>query len=173
MGPREDRLEWHDYNMLEACVAALRSPDPNTQVGAYIVDPFNKPISKGYNGLPRGINPEQISWLRTADSPLDTKYPYIVHAERNAVLNANSDLFGSLLYVTMHPCEECAKEIIQSGIKVVYYLSDPYADLWQTQASKWMLDHAGIKRVKHEWHQPALQTNIKILTDRIFSQTST
>ena len=124
-------------------LAARRSKDPNTQVGACIVSQDNIIISTGYNGMPKGCSDDEYPWDRIGD---ETKYPYVVHAELNAVLNANGrDLRGSKLYVALFPCNECAKAIIQSGVKEVMYLSDKYADTPVTKASKRMLDAAGVK----------------------------
>ena len=107
-------------------LAAGRSKDPNTQVGACIVSPENIIISTGYNGMPKGCSDDTFPWERTGE---ETKYPFVVHAELNAILNANGrDLRGSRLYVALFPCNECAKAIIQSGVREVLYLSDKYAD---------------------------------------------
>ena len=116
--------------------------DPNTQVGACIVSPDNIIISTGYNGLPNGCSDDEYPWEREGE---ETKYPYVVHAELNAILNANGrDLRGSRLYVALFPCNECAKAIIQAGVKEVLYLSDKYASTAATRASKRMLDSAGV-----------------------------
>lgn len=126
-----------------AVLAAKRSKDPNTQVGACIVGQDNIIVSTGYNGMPKGCSDDNFPWERDGD---ETKYPYVVHAELNAILNASGrDLRGCKLYVALFPCNECAKAIIQSGIKEVWYLSDKYADSMSTLASKRMLDSAGVK----------------------------
>ena len=131
---RENYITWDEYFMGVAMLAARRSKDPNTQVGACIVSPDNIIISTGYNGLPNGCSEGE-----------ETKYPYVVHAELNAILNANGrDLRGSRLYVALFPCNECAKAIIQAGVKEVLYLSDKYASTAATRASKRMLDSAGV-----------------------------
>lgn len=125
-----------------AMLAARRSKDPNTQVGACIVSPENIIISTGYNGLPNGCSDDEYPWAREGE---ETKYPYVVHAELNAILNANGrDLRGSRLYVALFPCNECAKAIIQAGVREVVYLSDKYAGMPATLASKRMLDSAGV-----------------------------
>ena len=140
---REDYISWDEYFMGIAMLAAKRSKDPNTQVGACIVSQDNIIISTGYNGMPKGCSDDEYPWERDGDQ---TKYPYVVHAELNAVLNANGrDLRGSKLYVALFPCNECAKAIIQSGVKEVYYLSDKYADTLATMASKRMMDSAGVR----------------------------
>ena len=126
-----------------ALLAAKRSKDPNTQVGACIVDENNVILSTGYNGFPVGCSDDEFPWAREGEQ---TKYPYVVHAELNAILNASGkSLRGAKIYVALFPCNECAKAIIQSGIKEVVYLSDKYADTPGTQASKWMLRSAGVE----------------------------
>ena len=140
---RQNYISWDEYFMGVAMLAALRSKDPNTQVGACIVSPDNIIISTGYNGLPNGCSDDVYPWEREG---AETKYPFVVHAELNAILNANGrDLRGSRLYVALFPCNECAKAIIQSVVKEVLYLSDKYADSPSTRASKRMMDSAGVK----------------------------
>ena len=139
---RENYITWDEYFMGVAMLAARRSKDPNTQVGACIVSPDHIIISTGYNGLPNGCSDDEYPWEREGE---ETKYPYVVHAELNAILNANGrDLRGSRLYVALFPCNECAKAIIQAGVKEVLYLSDKYASTAATRASKRMLDSAGV-----------------------------
>lgn len=143
---RENYLSWDEYFMGVAMLAAGRSKDPNTQVGACIVSPENIIISTGYNGMPKGCSDDEFPWERTGE---ETKYPFVVHAELNAILNANGrDLRGSRLYVALFPCNECAKAIIQSGVKEVLYLSDKYAATPATVASKRMMDAAGVKHTQ-------------------------
>ena len=140
---RQNYISWDEYFMGVAMLAAQRSKDPNTQVGACIVSQDNIIISTGYNGMPKGCSDDEFPWNRDGD---DNKYPYVVHAELNAILNANGrDLRGSRLYVALFPCNECAKAVIQSGIKEIFYLSDKYAATPGTIASKRMLDAAGVK----------------------------
>ena len=139
---RTDYISWDEYFMGVAKLAARRSKDPNTQVGACIVSQDNIIISTGYNGMPKGCSDDEFPWGREG---AETKYPSVVHAELNAILNANGrDLRGSRLYVALFPCNECAKAIIQSGVKEVLYLSDKYADSPSTLASKRMLTAAGV-----------------------------
>ena len=154
---RTDYISWDEYFMGVAMLAACRSKDPSTQVGACIVSQDNIIISTGYNGMPKGCSDDEFPWGREgADN--DTKYPYVVHAELNAILNANGrDLRGSKLYVALFPCNECAKAIIQSGIRELYYISDKYANTPGTQASKRMLDAAGVKYSQ-------LRTKVRTLT---------
>lgn len=139
-------LPWDGYFMGLAHLSALRSKDPNTQVGAAIVDDNHRVISVGYNGFPKGCEDHEYPWSRDG-KPLDTKYPYVVHAELNAILNSKWPVSGSTIYVSLFPCNECAKAIIQSGIKRVVYESDKYAQDQMTIASKRMLQSAGVELV--------------------------
>ena len=140
-----DNISWDEYFMGMAVLSALRSKDPNTKVGAVIVSPDNKVISIGYNGMPRQIDEEKLSWNR--GEGLDSKYLYVCHAEFNAILNTRHGeaLKGCRLYVTLFPCNECAKACIQTGIKEIIYLEDKYAGTIGFQASRKMLELAGIK----------------------------
>ena len=140
---REDYISWDDYFMGVAMLSAMRSKDPSTQVGACIVNPDNKIVGVGYNGFPIGIPDDALPWGREG-SILETKYVYVVHAEKNAILNSTSDLKDCKIFVGLFPCNECAKMIIQSGIKEVIYISDKYADLDIFKASRKMFDLAGI-----------------------------
>ncbi len=141
---RTDYISWDEYFMGVALLAALRSKDPNTQVGACIVDKDNRILSTGYNGFPRGCSDDEFPWDREGE-PNETKYPFVVHAELNAILNAGGrPLAGSRIYVALFPCNECAKAIIQAGIQEVIYLSDKYAQTPGTLASKRMLKSAGV-----------------------------
>ena len=140
---RADYINWDEYFMGVAMLAARRSKDPSTQVGACIVSQDNIIISTGYNGMPKGCSDDEFPWDREGE---ETKYPYVVHAELNAILNSNGrDLHGSRIYVALFPCNECAKAIIQSGVKEVLYLSDKYKDTMGNFASKRMLSAAGVK----------------------------
>ena len=143
---RKDYLTWDEFFMGVAQLAAKRSKDPSTQVGACIVSRDNRILSVGYNGTPNGFDDIYFPWDREGEE-LETKYLYVVHAERNAILNyrGNSkDLEGAKIYVDLFPCNECAKEIIQSGIKEVYYLDDKYAHTNGVIASKRMFDTCGV-----------------------------
>ena len=145
---RTDYNNWDEYFMGIAMLAARRSKDPNTQVGACIVSEDNIIISTGYNGMPKGCSDDIFPWDRDGQQDM-TKYPYVVHAELNAILNANGrDLRGSRIYVALFPCNECAKAIIQSGVKEVLYLSDKYKDTMLNLVSKRMLEAAGVKYTK-------------------------
>jgi len=139
---RTDYITWDEYFMGVAVLAAKRSKDPNIQVGACIVDENNVIISTGYNGFPKGCSDDEFPWNREGEI---TKYPFVVHAELNAILNATGkSLRGAKIYVALFPCNECAKAIIQSGIKEVVYLSDKYANTPGTLASKRMMQAAGV-----------------------------
>lgn len=152
---RKDYISWDEYFMGVALLASCRSKDPNTQVGACIVSPENIILSTGYNGFPVGCSDDEYPWEREGEQ---TKYPYVVHAELNAILNASGkSLRNARLYVDLFPCNECAKAIIQSGIREVIYLSDKYAETPATLASKRMLRSAGVT-VRH------LETELSSLT---------
>ena len=140
-------ISWDEYFMGLAHLSALRSKDPNTQVGACIVDEDKKVVSIGYNGMPRGCKDEDMPWAREGGF-LSTKYAYVVHAELNAILNSARPVKGCTLYVSLFPCNECAKAIIQSGIKKVIYESDKYNGTEGNIASKKMLNDAGIELIK-------------------------
>lgn len=142
---RKDYISWDEYFIGIAELSAMRSKDPNTQVGCCIVNENNRILSVGYNGFPSGCDDDEFPWEREAESMLDTKYPFVCHAELNAILNSLVSLEGARLYVTLFPCNECAKAIIQSGIKEVIYVSDKYSESEATIASKKMLLSAGIK----------------------------
>ena len=142
---RQDYLSWDEYFMGIAELSARRSKDPSTQVGACIVDDNNKIMSVGYNGMPYGCNDDEYPWDREGDA-LDSKYMFVCHAELNAILNVNGgSMKGSRCYVTLFPCNECAKALIQKGISEIIYMSDKYADSDSTKAAKKMLDSAGVK----------------------------
>ena len=141
---REDYITWNEYFMGIAILAGKRSKDPSTQVGACIVDKENKILSQGYNGLPLGCSDDEFPWVREGET-LETKYIYVVHAELNAILNNKGrDLSGAKIYVDLFPCNECAKAIIQSGIKEVVYLSDKYENTDIVRASKRMFNAAKV-----------------------------
>ena len=141
---RTDYLSWDEYFMGVALLSAQRSKDPNTQVGACIVNPKNKIVGVGYNGFPTGCSDDEFPWAREGDF-LDTKYPYICHAELNAVINKiSAELYDCRLYVALFPCNECAKVIIQAGITEVIYLSDKYAETEAVRASRRMFRAAGV-----------------------------
>lgn len=144
-GKRENYISWDEYFMGIAILSAMRSKDPNTQVGACIVSPDRKIVGVGYNGFPTGCSDDELPWAREGEW-LNTKYPYVCHAELNAILNSSiTSLKGSTLYVALFPCNECAKAIIQTGIKKIIYLSDKYRDTDATKASRMMLQAAGIE----------------------------
>lgn len=156
---RKEYLTWDEYFMGVAKLSALRSKDPSTQVGACIVGSDNRILSIGYNGTPNGYHDEVFPWDRVGE-PLNTKYLYVCHAEMNAIINfrgSRKDLEGAKIYVDLFPCNECAKIIIQSGIKEVIYLSDKYATTDSVIASKRLFDSCGVK-----YHQ--IETSNKQVT---------
>lgn len=143
---RSDYLGWDDYFMAISFLSAMRSKDPNTQVGACIVDTQKCIIGIGYNGFPRGCSDETLPWSREGECELHKKYPYVVHAEVNAILNkCSANVRGATLYVALFPCNECSKVIIQSGIREVVYLKDTYHDSEACRASRIMFRMAGVK----------------------------
>ena len=156
---RQDYISWDEYFMGVAKLAGLRSKDPNSQVGSCIVSPDNKILSIGYNGFPRGCSDDVFPWSREGDE-LDTKYFYVTHSELNAILNyRGGSLEGSKIYVTLFPCNECAKAIIQAGIKTIIYKEDKYPDSPSVRASKRMLNAAGVRYYQYD------QTGRKIEID--------
>lgn len=147
---RKDYINWDEYFMGVAHLSGMRSKDPNTQVGACIVSENNKILSMGYNGFPAGCSDDEFPWGREGDE-LDTKYPFVTHSELNAILNyRGGSLEGTKLYVSLFPCNECAKAIIQAGIKAVVYDSDKYNGTPSDVASKKMFDAAGVKYMKYQ-----------------------
>ncbi|MBU0961798.1 MAG: dCMP deaminase family protein [Proteobacteria bacterium] len=160
---RQDYLSWDEYFMAVALLSAQRSKDPSTQVGACVANADNKIVGVGYNGFPWGCSDDELPWAREG-AALDTKYPYVCHAELNAVLNSISyNLKGCRIYVGLFPCNECTKVIIQSGIKEIIYMSDKYAESDSVKASKRMLDQA-----KTSYRQ--FQINGKKITLRLFPE---
>ncbi|ATZ18676.1 deoxycytidylate deaminase [Williamsoniiplasma somnilux] len=160
MDKRKNYLKWQEYFMAVAHVSAMRSKDPNTQVGAVVVNSINQIVSTGYNGFPRGVDDEEFPWSRTSEDWKKTKYPYVAHAELNAIVAARSDLTNCHLYVNLFPCNECAKIIIQAGISKVFYLEDKYASTDSVKASKKMFESA-----KVEYNQlPNIEIKIEVKT---------
>ena len=139
----KDYISWDTYFMGVATLSSQRSKDPNTKVGACIVNTKKRIIGIGYNGFPYGCSDDEFPWSREGEY-LDCKYPYVVHAEPNAILNATTSLDNATLYVTLFPCNECAKLIIQSGIKQIVYMEDKYSGTPSDVASKKMLDASGV-----------------------------
>lgn len=153
-----DNISWDEYFMSIAVLSSMRSKDGNTKVGACIVSKEHKVLSLGYNGMPIGVSDEEIPWAGSDKHLpfLETKYPYVCHAELNAILNSNHDLKGSTVYVTLFPCNECTKAIIQSGIRKIVYLSDKYHDTDAEIAARKMLDMAGIEYVPYQGRIPEI-----------------
>ncbi len=161
---RKDYLSWDEYFMAIAKLSSMRSKDPSTQVGACIVGHDNRILSIGYNGAPNGFDDKKFPWDREG-SMLDTKYAYVCHGEMNAILNyrgSRKDLEGAKIYVDLFPCNECAKLIIQSGIKEVIYLSDKYKDLDDFKISKRMMDECGVTYRELKLNK---EINIKLVSD--------
>ena len=158
MVKRENVLTWDEYFMGLAHLSAFRSKDPSTQVGAVIVDESHRVVSIGYNGLPRGCSDDEFPWEREGNV-LETKYPFVVHAELNAILNSRNNVKDCTIYVSLFPCNECDKAIIQSGIKKIVYESDKYANTEMVMASKKMLASASVECVQ-------LQDTIKINVEK-------
>ena len=158
---REHVLSWDEYFMGLAHLSAMRSKDPSTQVGAVIVDQEHKVVGIGYNGLPIGCSDDEFPWDREGGM-LETKYAFVVHAELNAILNSTRDLHGCTLYVSLFPCNECAKAIIQSGIRKIVYEDDKYAAADNAIASKKMLNAAGVELVRLG---KRVQLNVDVITD--------
>ena len=159
MAKRQDYLSWDEYFMGIAVLSSYRSKDPSTQVGACIVNANNRIMSMGYNGFPAGCDDDEFPWEREGDS-YDTKYPYVCHAELNAILNNRGNLEGCRIYVALFPCNECAKALIQSGVSEVIYYSDKYSDSFSTLAAKRMFESAGIKMTAYK--ESGKEINIKL-----------
>ena len=150
MNKREDYISWDEYFMGVAMLSAMRSKDPNTQVGACIISEDHKILSMGYNGLPVGCSDDEFPWNREGE-PYDNKYFYTTHSELNAILNyRGGSLEDSRLYVTLFPCNECAKAIIQSGIRTVVYADNKYAGTPSVRASQRMFDAAGVRYYQYQ-----------------------
>lgn len=153
---RKNYISWDEYFMGVALLSARRSKDPSTQVGACIVNEKNKIVGAGYNGLPMGCDDDEFPWEKQGDF-LQTKYPYICHAELNAILNnIGMELKGCKIYTALFPCNECAKAIIQSGITEVIFLSDKYEGTDIFKASRIMLDKAGVQYRKVQTRLPEI-----------------
>ncbi|MFR7992224.1 MAG: deoxycytidylate deaminase [Lachnospiraceae bacterium] len=147
---RTDYISWDEYFMGVAMLSAQRSKDPNTQVGACIVSDKNKILSMGYNGFPNGCSDDEFPWGREGDVSTN-KYFYSTHGELNAILNyRGGSLEGARLYVTLFPCNECAKAVIQCGIRSIVYASDKYENTPGVIASKRMLRAAGVDVIPYQ-----------------------
>lgn len=147
---RNDYISWDEYFMGVSMLSGMRSKDPNTQVGACIVSDNNKILSMGYNGFPNGCSDDEFPWAREGDVE-NTKYAYVTHSELNAILNyRGGSLEGTKLYVTLFPCNECAKAIIQAGIKTVVYADDKYNGTATDSVAKKLFNAAGVRYYKYE-----------------------
>lgn len=161
MSKRTDYISWDEYFMGVALLSGRRSKDPNTQVGACIVNHQNKIVGAGYNGLPIGCSDESFPWEKNGDF-LQTKYPYVCHAELNAILNnIGMNLAGCRIYTALFPCNECSKAIIQSGIKEVIYLSDKYDGTDVSIASKTLLNSSGVSYRKVEVNRDKIEISFE------------
>lgn len=152
-GKRSDVITWDEFFMRVAVAASMRSKDPNTQVGACIASPDRRILSVGYNGTPRAIDDDDFPW-ETSDDPLDDKHSFVIHAEANAILNYRgnlSDMAGATVYVTLFPCQECAKTLVQAGVGEVVYLDDKYDGTEGNLVAKSVFDRCGVK-----WRQVTL-----------------
>ncbi|CDC41580.1 deoxycytidylate deaminase [Firmicutes bacterium CAG:449] len=147
---RKDYITWDEYFMGVAVLSSKRSKDPSTQVGACVASNDNKVVTMGYNGMPVGLSDDEMPWGRVGKDELDNKYLYVCHAEFNAILNSYAPVKGCKIYVTLFPCNECAKAIIQSGIKEVVYLNERIPEDLSTKASKRLLMMSGIIFRKYE-----------------------
>lgn len=163
--PNKDYISWDEYFMGVALLSAKRSKDPNTKVGACIVNQKKRIVGIGYNGFPMGCDDKVFPWTNSKDAnTLDTKYPYVVHAEANAILNSNiGGLDGATLYVSLFPCNDCAKLIIQSGIKHIVYMDDKYKNDNSNIASRRMFDAASVTYEK-------LSKNLEVTINEISSK---
>lgn len=163
MPKRMDYINWNEYFMGLAIMASCRSKDPSTQVGACIVDEKNNILSLGYNGAPIGYSDDDFPWEREGNDPQETKYAYVCHSELNAILNAARNgvkLQGGILYVTLFPCNECTKALIQSGIKKIIYLDDKYHNDPMTCVSRRMLLKTGIEFEQYESTGKKIEINV-------------
>uniref|UniRef100_A0A1B0DGN1 Probable deoxycytidylate deaminase n=1 Tax=Phlebotomus papatasi TaxID=29031 RepID=A0A1B0DGN1_PHLPP len=168
---RQDYLQWEDYYMATAFLAAKRSKDPTCQVGACIVDDQKRIVGIGYNGFPNGCSDDEFPWSKDSPDPLGNKFMYVCHAELNAILNKNAtSLRGCTMYVALFPCNECAKVIIQSGIREVVYMSDKHAHKPHTVASKDMLTAAGVAFRKFEPKMKRIVIDFEDIDRQNFSQ---
>lgn len=145
-GKRQEVISWDGFFMGVAIAASLRSKDPNTQVGACIADVHNRILSVGYNGTPQGLDDDDFPWQTTSD-PLHDKHNYVIHAEANAILNYRGslkDMTHATAYVTLFPCHECAKTLVQAGIGEVVYLDNKYAGTTDQLIAQNIFDRCGV-----------------------------
>ncbi|GAV05698.1 hypothetical protein RvY_15790 [Ramazzottius varieornatus] len=166
---RENYISWEEYFMSVAFLSAQRSKDPSSQVGACIVDEENKIVGIGYNGMPTGCSDDELPWAREG-LYLETKYPYVVHAEQNAIMNRNAaSLKNCIVYVGLFPCNECAKLCIQAGIKEIVFVSDKYKDQEVFIASRRLLDMAGIKYRQFIPRSRSIVLNFDVIDPALFA----
>ena len=153
-------ITWDEYFMGIAVLSGRRSKDPNTKVGACVVNAEKRIVAIGYNGFPSGCSDSELPW-RSNGEYHEQKYPYVVHAELNAILNSTTKLNGCTMYCALFPCNECAKAIIQSGIKEIVYLSDKYSSTPSVEASKKMLTLAGVKYTRYGGREDGILIDLK------------
>lgn len=157
-------LSWDEYFMLQAMIAAFKSKDPATKVGTVFVDQNNHQITMGYNGFVAGIDESKVTWAKDKDAPLEfQKYGYVVHSEANAILHSTRSLEGSRVYVTLFPCNECAKLIASSKVKEVVFLSDKYKDTQSSVVAKKIFELSGVSYRALDFRADVLGT----LTDHL------
>ena len=158
-GKRSEVISWDEFFMRVAVSASMRSKDPNTQVGACLASTDHRILSVGYNGTPHGMDDDEFPWDTTED-PLTDKHNYVIHAEANAILNYRGslrELGGAVAYVTLFPCQECAKTLVQAGIAEVVYLDDKYHDTVGAAIARSVLDHCGVTYRQIQLPQGALE----------------
>lgn len=158
-GKRTDVISWDEFFMRVAIAAAMRSKDPNTQVGACIAGVDNRILSVGYNGTPSGLDDDSFPW-DTTDNPLTDKHSYVIHAEANAILNYRGslkDMTDARAYVTLFPCQECAKTLVQAGVREVIYLDDKYHDTMGGQIARAVFDRCGVTYRQIHLSEAAIQ----------------
>ncbi|MBU4689741.1 dCMP deaminase family protein [Mycoplasma zalophidermidis] len=161
---KKESLYWNGYFMALAKVSALRSKDPSTQVGACIIDKDRKIVGLGYNGMPLGID-DAFPWDRKADHTKETKYPYVVHAEVNAILNAFGKTKNATLFTSLYPCSNCAKTIVQAGITTIIYESDKYHETEDGEIARSILTKCNIECIQLD-----IETNVEVTVgDKTFS----
>eukprot|EP00045_Choanoeca_perplexa_P005003 m.42397 g.42397 ORF g.42397 m.42397 type:complete len:336 (-) comp12877_c0_seq1:1327-2334(-) len=168
---RTDYLAWQDYFMAVAFLAAKRSKDPQTQIGACIVNSANKIVGLGYNGMPKGCSDDDFPWTRSGPSYVDTKYPFVVNAETNAILNKNSaSLKGCDLYTALFPNNESAKLIIQAGIRRVFYYADRYPERAEYIAARMLFDAAGVEACQYKPSQNRVTLDFDVVQYQMSGQ---
>lgn len=138
-------ISWDEYFILQAMMASFKSKDPATKVGCVFVDEHNHQISMGYNGFVAGIDESQLPWGKDKSQSLEhQKYGYVVHSEANAIIHAPRSLENSRCYVTLFPCNECAKLLASKKVKEIVYISDKHIGTESNTVAKRIFNLAGI-----------------------------